>query len=146
MKILVLAAASAAALASAASAQFQTPATPGAGHAYAQSAANPAEAGSGERCRLIYGGYYVIALAAPRGAASWDLDLRSPGVSASQGGPLTGASPALTTLSQVVLLHDPTGRGIQTLKSRPVQAELTVKDRRGRTVCRDEIRTRGGPF
>lgn len=97
-----------------------------------------------ERCRLIYGGYYVIALAAPRGAASWDLQVRSNGLDAGQGGALPGVSPQLTTLSQIVLLRDPTGRGVQSLKSQPVHAELTVRDHAGRTVCRDTVRTPGG--
>lgn len=148
MKSLFLAAAGAAAvLASTASAQFHPGSPPAAaqGHAYAHAAQAGGSAGP-ERCQLIYGGYYVIALAAPQGAASWDLDLRSSGLDTSQGGPLPGASPELTTLSQVVLLHDPTGRGIQSLRSRPVHAELTVRDDRGRTVCRDEIRTSGPAF
>jgi hypothetical protein len=115
------------------------PAVPG---APAHSAAH--RPGIAEDCKLIYGGYYVIALAVPRGAASWSFDLRSPGVTANQGGPLDGVSPEMTTLSQVVLLRDPTGRGVQSLRGRPVRAELLVHDDQGRTICRDTVRTQGG--
>ena len=148
MKSLLLAAAGAAAMvAPAASAQIHPGVPPAAAHGQAYGhAAHAGVSARPERCQLIYGGYYVIALAAPRGAASWDLDLRSPGLDASQGGPLPGASPDLMTLSQVVLLQDPTGRGVQFLRNRPVHAELVVRDDRGRTVCRDVIRTRGPAF
>lgn len=139
MKTLLAAAASCAALVSAAAGAQTFPAVPG---APAHSAAH--RPGIMEDCKLIYGGYYVIALAVPRGASSWSLDLRSPGVTANQGGPLDGVSPDLTTLSQVVLLRDPTGRGIQSLRSRPVRAELLVHDDQGRTICRDTVRTQGG--
>lgn len=147
MKTLFSAAAGAAAILSATAAAQTFPAIP-ATPSHAQSGvpahANAHRPGITEDCKLIYGGYYVIALAVPRGAASWSLDLRSPGVTANQGGPLDGVSPDLTTLSQVVLLQDPTGRGVQSLRSRPVRAELLVHDESGRTICRDTVRTQGG--
>ncbi|MCR9130575.1 MAG: hypothetical protein NXI12_13730 [Alphaproteobacteria bacterium] len=138
MKTLLATAATAVAVLSATAAAQTFPAVPG---APAHSAAH--RPGIMEDCKLIYGGYYVIALAVPHGASSWSLDLRSPGMSASQGGPLDGVSSDMTTLSQVVLLQDPTGRGVQSLRSRPVHAELLVHDDRGRTICRDTVRTQG---
>jgi len=119
---------------------------PGLAHAHGQASSSGEPSDPLEPCRLVYGDHYLIAQAVPRGAASWELDLRSPGLTASQGGGLPGASPEMITLSELVLVREPRGRGLQGLRSRPLFAELIVRDRLGRIVCRDEIRTRGAPL
>lgn len=89
-------------------------------------------------CALRSDAHTLSAFAAPLNAASWSLDVRSPGFTAAQGGPLFGDDRAPSRVSRIVLVRDP-GRGASHARSGPLHAELTVFDHDGRVICEDRL-------
>jgi hypothetical protein len=92
-------------------------------------------------CALRSDPYSVSAYAAPMNAVRWSLNVRAPGFTADQGGPLVGQARLPSRVSRITLVRD-TYRGASGSGSGPVHAELTLYDHDGRIVCVDRLTPR----
>ncbi|MGJ3230557.1 MAG: hypothetical protein ACFE0P_02030 [Oceanicaulis sp.] len=94
-------------------------------------------------CALRLNGGAVTALGAAYEADSWSLSVRAPGLVVEQGGDLPGDDLRMERLSRIYAVDQSLQMNRWTrandLVKRPLLAELTLSDSRGRTVCRDRL-------